>query len=78
MEPQARRERMRMIVGEELTAVSRRHQRGFCPNGKSVVCDHGSAWTARELDGIAYVFWKVGRSDNDGNRVGGAHDGDPL
>jgi len=74
MEPQARRERLRMIVGEELTAVGRKHQRGKCPNG-SIPCDHGEAWTARELDGITYVFWKLGRRDKDGAIVGGANDG---
>lgn len=72
LEPQERRERLRLIVGEELTAVGRHHMRGKCPNAP---CDHGEAWTARELDGITYVFWKMGRADKDGNRVGGPSDG---
>jgi hypothetical protein len=77
MAPQERRERLRLIVGEELTAVSRKHLRGHCPN-HGAPCDHGSAWTSRELDGIAYVFWKVGRADNQGAIVGGANDGGAL
>lgn len=75
LDQQARRERLRLIVGEELTAVGRHHMRGRCPHPP---CDHGSAWTARELDGITYVLWKLGRVDNDGNIVGGANDGAPL
>jgi hypothetical protein len=75
MEPQARRERLRLIVGEELTAVGRRHERGHCPNGSAMACDHGEPWTSRELDGITYVFWRMGRADKHGGIVGGPNDG---
>ena len=77
LDPQERRERLRLIVGEELTAVGRQHKRG-CVNPRGVPCDHGQAWTSRELDGITYVFWKVGRLDKDGNKVGGPNDGAPA
>lgn len=72
MDPQARRARFRMLIGEQLTGVSRKHQRGQCPYPP---CDHGTAWTSRELDGITYVLWKIGRADKDGAIVGGANDG---
>ena len=72
MEPQERRVRFRMLVGESLTNISRKHQRGQCPQPP---CDHGTAWTSRELDGITYVLWKLGRPDKDGQVVGGANDG---
>lgn len=75
LEPQERRVRLRMLVGEQLTNIGRRHDRGFCPNGKGMYCDHGPAWTSRELDGITYVLWKMGRADKDGAIVGGANDG---
>lgn len=72
MAPQERRARLRMIVGEQLTSLPRQHDRGKCPYPP---CDHGSAWTSRELDGITYVLWKYGRTDKDGRIVGGANDG---
>lgn len=74
MDAQERRARLRLIVGENLTAVGREHKRG-CTNPPGVACDHGAPWTARELDGITYVLWKLGRADKDGAIVGGPNDG---
>jgi hypothetical protein len=72
MEAQERRVRLRMLIGEQLTSLPRKHDRGHCPFPP---CDHGSAWSSRELDGITYVLWKMGRADKDGAIVGGANDG---
>jgi hypothetical protein len=76
--PQERRERLRLIVGETLTALPRRHGRGFCPNGKGATCDHGAAWTSRELDAVTYAMWMVGRVDSSGGIIGGPNDGAPA
>lgn len=75
MDPQQRRARLRMLIGEQLTSIGRKHQRGFCPNGKNAICDHGPAWSSRELDGITYVLWKIGRADTAGHIIGGSNDG---
>jgi len=76
--PAERIGRLRLILGETLTAVPRQHRYGQCPNGKGARCDHGAAWTSSELDGLTYTLWKVGRFDKDGAIVGGAHDGAPT
>ena len=73
MDPQQRRVRLRWIVGEQLTAIGRKHSNG-CPNG-NIPCDHGTPWTGRELDGITYTMWKLGRADSAGHIIGGPNDG---
>lgn len=72
MEPQERRVRLRMLIGEQLTNLPRQHARGHCPFPP---CQHGSAWSSRELDGITYVLWKIGRADTEGHIIGGPNDG---
>jgi hypothetical protein len=73
--PAERIKRLRLILGETLTAVGRKHRYGRCPNGPGAACDHGTAWTASELDGLTYALWKIGRPDSSGAVIGGALDG---
>lgn len=67
MEPQERRWRLRMLVGEQMVALG--------VKGHNPGCLHGPAWTKRELDGITYTMWRVGRADSTGRIIGGPNDG---
>lgn len=67
MSPEARRWRLRLLVGENIVALG--------VPGHSADCLHGSAWTKRELDHMAEMLWKMGRSTPSGGVFGGSTDG---
>jgi hypothetical protein len=70
MDPQQRRWRLRLIVGEMVVSSRATGH----PREHGLNCGNGSQFTSAERDGLAMLIWKMGRSF-DGKLYGGSHDG---